>query len=153
MSTKLVTSKQTDSVKDMANAKGVGRANFQNALDDGRVASFLDSLKTVTFGKLTAICIHKEGEEWLPGDEYLRRGREKSGGRATQEAFDFYSKPENWNLLPDDVDVIVFPDSEFDSGDFHDVRCLCRSGAEWDPSYNWVGLRFDRRNRVAVLAS
>lgn len=41
----LVTSNQTDSVRDMANAKGVTRAQFQAAQDDGRVARFLDSLK------------------------------------------------------------------------------------------------------------
>jgi hypothetical protein len=45
MSVKLVTSNQTDSVRDMANAKGVSRQEFQDALDDGRVAKFLDGLK------------------------------------------------------------------------------------------------------------
>lgn len=46
----LVTSNQTDSVRDMANDKGVTRAQFQQALDDGTIARFLDSLKTGTAG-------------------------------------------------------------------------------------------------------
>jgi hypothetical protein len=41
----LVTSNQTDAVRDMANAKGVTRAQFQMAQDDGRIARFLDTLK------------------------------------------------------------------------------------------------------------
>jgi len=41
----LVTSNQTDAVRDMANAKGVTRAQFQVAQDDGRFARFLDTLK------------------------------------------------------------------------------------------------------------
>ncbi len=41
----LVTSNQTDAVRDMANAKGVTRAEFQAAQDDGRIARFLNSLK------------------------------------------------------------------------------------------------------------
>jgi hypothetical protein len=41
----LVTSNQTDAVRDMANAKGVTRALFQAAQDDGRFARFLDTLK------------------------------------------------------------------------------------------------------------
>lgn len=46
----LVTSNQTDSVRSMANAKGVTRDQFQKASDDGRIARFLDSLKTGTAG-------------------------------------------------------------------------------------------------------
>lgn len=46
----LVTSNQTDSVRSMANAKGVTRDQFQKALDDGTIARFLDSLKTGTAG-------------------------------------------------------------------------------------------------------
>ncbi len=41
----LVSSNQTDAVRDMANAKGVTRAQFQAAQDDGRIARFLDTLK------------------------------------------------------------------------------------------------------------
>jgi len=41
----LVTSNQTDAVRNMANAKGVTRAQFQAAQDDGRIARFLDTLK------------------------------------------------------------------------------------------------------------
>lgn len=41
----LVTSNQTDAVRDMANAKGVTRVQFQSAQDDGRIARFLDTLK------------------------------------------------------------------------------------------------------------
>lgn len=41
----LVTSNQTDSVRSMANAKGVTRDQFQKASDDGRIAKFLDTLK------------------------------------------------------------------------------------------------------------
>ncbi len=40
-----VTNRQTDSVRDMANAKKIGRERFQKALDDGRIARFLDTLK------------------------------------------------------------------------------------------------------------
>jgi len=41
----LVTPGQTNAVRDMANAKGVTRAEFQAAQDDGRIARFLDTLK------------------------------------------------------------------------------------------------------------
>ena len=41
----LVTSNQTDTVRDMANAKRVTRAQFTAAMDDGRIARFLDTLK------------------------------------------------------------------------------------------------------------
>lgn len=41
----LVTSNQANAVKDMANAKGVSRSQFQAAQDDGRFAKFLDTLK------------------------------------------------------------------------------------------------------------
>lgn len=47
MSEPLVTTGQTDSVCRMANEKQVGRGTFQQALDDGRVAGFLDGLKIV----------------------------------------------------------------------------------------------------------
>lgn len=42
---KLVTSNQANAVKDMANAKGLSRAQFQAAQDDGRIGRFLDTLK------------------------------------------------------------------------------------------------------------
>lgn len=41
----LVTSNQTDAVRDMANAKRVTRAQFTAAMDDGRIGRFLDTLK------------------------------------------------------------------------------------------------------------
>ena len=41
----LVTSNQTDAVLEMANAKGVTRAQFQMGLDDGSIGRYLDSLK------------------------------------------------------------------------------------------------------------
>ena len=40
-----VTTKQTDSICQMANDKEVGRVRFQKALDDGSISRFLDSLK------------------------------------------------------------------------------------------------------------
>lgn len=45
MSRKLVTSRQTDSIRDMANAKGVTCAEFQKALDDGSFGRFLDLIR------------------------------------------------------------------------------------------------------------
>lgn len=45
MSKTLVTSNQTDAVRDMANAKRVTRAQFTAAMDDGRIGRFLDTLK------------------------------------------------------------------------------------------------------------
>ncbi len=45
MSELLVTTNQTDAVGKMANEKKVGRAKFQQALDDGRVSRFLDEIK------------------------------------------------------------------------------------------------------------
>lgn len=41
----LVTTSQTESVRKMANEKKIGRARFQEALDDGRISRFLDNLK------------------------------------------------------------------------------------------------------------
>ena len=45
MSNKLVTSRQVESLRQMANDKGVGRVKFQKALDDASFARFLDTLK------------------------------------------------------------------------------------------------------------
>lgn len=45
MSSKLVTNRQAESVRQMANDKKVGRVGFQRVLDDGTFARFLDSLK------------------------------------------------------------------------------------------------------------
>jgi hypothetical protein len=45
MSKKLVTPNQVQSVQQMANAKGLGRKRFQDALDDGTISRFLDRLK------------------------------------------------------------------------------------------------------------
>ncbi len=45
MSDKLVTSSQSDSVRNMAIDKGVSRQQFQQALDNGSFSRFLDSLK------------------------------------------------------------------------------------------------------------
>ena len=47
MSAKLVTSRQGQSVVDMANDKDVSREEFQRALDNGNLARFLDSIKLV----------------------------------------------------------------------------------------------------------
>lgn len=104
------------------------------------------------FGKLTAVCVHEKGEEWLDRKEYLTRAREKSGGRSDQRAFDFYSKRENQHLLPDDVEVIIFPDTEFDSDGSRSVRVLCRLGVRWLRNYDWVSDGFYPRSHVAVLA-
>ncbi|OHA27004.1 MAG: hypothetical protein A3C06_04545 [Candidatus Taylorbacteria bacterium RIFCSPHIGHO2_02_FULL_46_13] len=56
----LVTSNQTDAVRDMANAKGVTRAQFQSAQDDGRIARFLDSLRgdSCVIPAPSGACIH-----------------------------------------------------------------------------------------------
>src|SRR3989344_3691589 len=59
MSKELVTTKQTDSVQHMANAKGVGRVRFQKALDDGRFSRFLDGLKELEY--VHEFRIHKDG--------------------------------------------------------------------------------------------
>lgn len=48
-SRKLVTSPQVESVRQMANDKGVSREQFQSALDNGIVARFLDVLKNPVF--------------------------------------------------------------------------------------------------------
>ena len=108
---------------------------------------------TKTYAKLTAVCVHKKDEEYLDGIEFLRRAREKSGGRSDQKAFVFYARKENQHLLPDDAEVIVFPDTEFDSGGSRYVRCLYRDGAEWERYCRWVSSVFSQRARVAVLAS
>ena len=47
---KLVTSAQGGCLVKMANDKGIGRHTFQQAFDDGRVAQFLDQIKSGTFG-------------------------------------------------------------------------------------------------------
>lgn len=105
-----------------------------------------------TFGKLTAVCVHTKGEEWLNGKEYFTRARAKSRGRSDKRAFDFYSKKENRHLLPDDVEVIVFPDTEFVSGGDRFVRDLCRNGAQWSRHYYEMDADFSRLNHIAVLA-
>ena len=56
--TPLVTSNQSDAIRDMANAKGVGRTNWQRAHDDGRFAQFLDGLKESTETTKTGVPKH-----------------------------------------------------------------------------------------------
>lgn len=46
MSDKLVTMNQSEAVRNIANAKQVGRKNFQEAIEDGRFAMFLEGLKS-----------------------------------------------------------------------------------------------------------
>ncbi len=48
MSNKLITTSQVKAIRKMGNEKGVGRANFQKAQDDGRVSRFLDGVKNGT---------------------------------------------------------------------------------------------------------
>jgi hypothetical protein len=69
-------------------------------------------------------------------------------------AFDFYAQPENWKYLPNNVDVIVFPKTVFHSSSGNRyVWSLYRSGSAWNRSCHWLGGRFYRGSRVAVLAS
>lgn len=102
--------------------------------------------------KFATADVFAEGEEVLEGLEFIRRAQALNSMNAC--AFDFYSKPENWKYLPKDVDVIVFPQTEFrDAFGRRCVRCLSRDGSKWRRNCYWVGFRFGRVCRVAVLAS
>ncbi len=96
--------------------------------------------------------VFEEKEQYLDGEEYILRAQKLDSMNAC--AFDFYARPENWKYLPKDVEVIVFPKTVFrDSDGDRYVRYLCCDGAKWYRDCHWLGLRFNRRFRVAVLAS
>ena len=61
---------------------------------------------------------------------------------------------ENWKYLPNGVDVIVFPQTEFrDTVGYSHVGFLERDGSKWRRySSRWFGSRYSRGCRVAVLA-
>jgi hypothetical protein len=68
----LVTSNQTDAVRNMANAKGVTRAQFQAAQDDGRIARFLDTLKVdpTALTPPPGACLHTVHIRFKPDREW-----------------------------------------------------------------------------------
>ncbi len=93
--------------------------------------------------------VFEKKEEYLDGEEYILRAQKLDSMNAC--AFDFYA---NWKYLPKDVEVIVFPKTVFRSSDGRRyVRCLFCRGARWLRDYRWLGSRFGRGFRVAVLAS
>lgn len=112
------------------------------------------SNKKMNYTKLRAIKILKEGEDYISSDEWLQHARAITKGTMNQEAYDFYAREENWHLLPDDTEFLYFADTEFLylGGDRY-VRCLGRSGAEWDRRCSRLSDRFSCRCRVAALAS
>lgn len=102
--------------------------------------------------KLNTISVFKDGEEYLEGEEFIRRAQAVSQLGDTE--FDFYSKKENWKYLPEGVYVIIFPNTVFrGSGGSRCVRYLYSGGAEWERRYVWLGHRFYRVYLVASLAS
>ena len=107
---------------------------------------------TIDPSKITTPSVFEEGEDFLEGEEFFRRANKLQSMNAC--AFDFYSKPENWKYLPKNVDVIVFTKTVFRRSDgYRDVGCLYRYSSEWHRRCFWLGSRFDRHRRVAVLAS
>ncbi len=102
--------------------------------------------------RIVATDVFLDGEDVLEGEEYMTRALKLDSMNAC--AFDFYAKPENWKYLPKDVDVLVFPKTEFrDSSGDRCVGYLYRSGSEWNRHCGCVDFRFDRDCRVAALAS
>ena len=102
--------------------------------------------------RIVATDVFLGGEDVLEGEEYMTRALKLDSMNAC--AFDFYAKPENWKYLPKDVDVLVFPKTEFRySSGRRCVRCLYRDGSGWGRVYCCVDGRFDRDCRVAALAS
>ncbi len=95
-----------------------------------------------------------DGKSFLEGKEFMRLARLVPGAmNGGTKAFEYYLREGHWNELPDDASVIVFVDTEFDSGDDRCVRCLCRDGPRWCRDFLWVAYRFRSSCRVAVLAS
>lgn len=98
--------------------------------------------------KLQAIQILKDDEEYISSDEFLKRGRKLTKGTMDKTAFDFYSKKENWHLLPPDTNYLYFVDTEFcDSDGCRCVRFLYRDDAEWIRDDRWLIYRFGRDGR------
>ena len=108
----------------------------------------------MNYTKLESIDVLKVGEDYISGEEWLKRAQALTKGTMDDAAFDFYAKEENWHLLPKDVTWLYFPDTEFrDSRGRCFVKCLYCSGAEWRRGCNWLNVRFGRDCRVARLAS
>src|SRR3989344_5546204 len=103
--------------------------------------------------RITAESVFRDGDgDSLDGEEFIRRAQALPSS-ANACAFDFYTKPENWDYLPKDVDVIVFPQTEFRyySDGSRGVWYLYRRGAKWRRHYVWAGNQFGRTYRVAVF--
>ncbi len=55
--------------------------------------------------------------------------------------------------MPDEasgINIVVFVEAQFGSGDDRRVRCLYRNGAKWIENDNWLDNDFNSHNRVAV---
>lgn len=75
-----------------------------------------------------------DGASFLEGPEFMCQAKALPGAMSgDKRAFDYYSKPEHWAEMniPEGITVIVFANTEFDSGDGRYVRCLCLSDGGW----------------------
>ena len=110
--------------------------------------------KTITF-TLEVKKIH-EGADFLEGSDFMEKARAlPSAMNGSKKTFEYYSEPEHWAEMniPEDINVIVFADTEFVSGGGRFVRYLFRYGAGWYRHYTCVGAGFFSDCGVAVLAS
>lgn len=118
----LVTSNQTDAVRDMANAKGVTRVQFQMAQDDGRIARFLDNLKVdvnnVGFATLTpppCALLHtvhirfKPDREW---QEAVNAAGPNTPGNYNVRNVGYQYPPVGTGEIEEDLILLNFPNSD-----------------------------------------
>lgn len=114
MSKMLVTTNQVNAVRDMANAKGVTRAQFQAAMDDGRIARFLDTLNEdqttlipPTGARLHTVHIRfKPDREWQ--DAINAAGPNTPGNYNVRKVGDQYL-PTETGEIEEDLILLNFP--------------------------------------------
>lgn len=137
-----VTPGQADEVRRMADAKGVTRESFQQALSDGRFAQFLDRLARNL--QIHHACTKHTG---VAGVELLRRAKKLRGWKnADRKALDFYLDKDNWSELPD-CDILVFPNV----GSHGIVSYLYRTETGWLEGSRSLETRFFGSTFVITL--
>lgn len=105
--------------------------------------------------KLQAVNVFKGGETYLEGTEFIRRAKEEVLGWETgdQRAYEYFKNPAHWAEIPYDFKILVFVNTEFDSGDCRHARYLYRGDTEWEEGSFYFGHELGSDCRVAVITS
>jgi hypothetical protein len=102
-------------------------------------------MKTLVRAPFTAVTVVKNGRV-MNGGQYLGLARKIAGdckGRLPgKEEYDLLKLTENWGLLPENVDHVVFPEAQYKNGFQNHFRLLVRRGSRWCEGSRAFNARF-----------